>query len=82
MGLLRFCVIQAAMDLFVAMFAKGLILGAWAVVSELIWPENPEYKSIFDKEGRCYCATQRLLSLSAPKDAASAARLSPPLKQD
>ena len=56
------------MDLFSAMLVKGIILGVWAVVSEIFWPEKP----LLDEERGCYKSTQGLLALPAPEDTPSA----------
>ena len=53
------------MDLFSAMLVKGIILGIWAVVSELMWPED----SIVSEERGCYRATQGLPRLPSPENA-------------
>lgn len=76
LGLTDFCAIQSAMDLFSAMLAKGLIVGAWAFVSEWFWPE-----SLPDEQGGCYRSTQGLLQLPAPEDAPDLLRLSAPLEK-
>lgn len=65
MGLLRFCVIQAAMDLFDAMVAKGLIGVAWGAWAE--WRDSRK-ESVLDEQGGCYHASQPFLRLPPPED--------------
>jgi hypothetical protein len=64
------CGIQSAMDLFSVMLVKGVVLGIWAVIHHMIWPEpEPE---LLDEERGCYKSAQGLLALPAPKDTTSA----------
>ena len=55
------------MSLGLTMFAKSLVLLAWAFISEWFWPEKP----LLDEQGSGHAPGYRPLSLPAPKDTAS-----------
>jgi len=63
------CVVIQRMDLFWVMLAKGVVLGLWAVVSEIFWPEDP---SLYE-QGSGYSPPYSPLCLPAPKDTGSLA---------
>ncbi len=62
----------AAMDLFAAMFAKGLIFTAWAAWEE--WRDHRKDKLLLNEErGGDYACAQPLLQLPAPENPAELA---------